>query len=92
MIFDDYLAPNEADAKKIAALADRAITLKIVPKTGKLNVIMDLTAAYLGEKLNLDRLLESNEVDFVHDVYGINKHLDSSTGKFCDCFIPRCQR
>jgi hypothetical protein len=52
---------------------------------------MDITACHNnGCPLDLEKLAEAPEFDFRHDVFGIRRHLDRSTGKLGDCFIPRC--
>ncbi len=54
---------------------------------------MDITACHLnGTKLDLDRLLAFGDFDFVHDVFGIARHLDRTTGKLQNHFWPRCAR
>lgn len=51
---------------------------------------MDITATHLnGTPLDLDRLLAFDDLNFVHDVFGIARHLDRSTGKLQNCFVPR---
>jgi hypothetical protein len=51
---------------------------------------MDLTAVHAnGCPLRLAGLLEAESFDFVHDVFGIIRHLDRSTGKLGGCFSPR---
>lgn len=49
---------------------------------------MDLchTNAY---RIDLDRMLQGNIGDVGHDVFGINKYLDRSTGELTHCFVPR---
>lgn len=42
--------------------------------------------------LDLDRLLNFDDGNFLHDVIGIFNHTDWVTGKMKDCFLPRCSR
>lgn len=59
----------------------------------RLHCTMDLTATHRnGCPLDLERLLDSNGVDFVHDIAGIARHLDRNTGRLGGCFLPRCAR
>ena len=51
---------------------------------------MDITAAHCnGNPLDLDRLLLADDTNFGHDVFGIRKYIDRSTGKIGECFVPR---
>jgi hypothetical protein len=55
-----------------------------------LNAVMDLTAAHTnGCPLDLGGLLEADTLDFTHDISGIAGHLDRSTGKLINHFLPR---
>jgi hypothetical protein len=75
----------KAIAKRASALAS-ANEIELDEKT----VLLDLTAAMAGGcKLCVQDLLNANDVDFVHDVFGINKHLDRNTFTLTDCFVPR---
>lgn len=60
----------------------------------KINIEMSVIAAYNHNepKMNLVKLLESEEFDFMHDIAGISKHIDTKTGILGGCFIPRCAR
>jgi hypothetical protein len=52
---------------------------------------MDISSAHLDMPLRLDALLEADDFNFIHDVFGISQHLDRSKypGKLTDCFRPR---
>jgi hypothetical protein len=51
---------------------------------------MDITAAHLnGCPLDLSKLLAAPMLDFAHDIFGIQRHIDRNTGKLLDCFLPR---
>ena len=54
-------------------------------------IIMDLTACHAnGCPLQLDELLKADKFEFSHDIYGIRKAIDRTTGKLTeDCFTPR---
>ena len=51
--------------------------------------MMDLTAAHWTCPLKLEEMLEGNNVDLLHDIYGIAKSIDRDTGELRDCFLPR---
>jgi hypothetical protein len=64
-----------------------------VPPADPLSVNMDLTVTHLnGTPLDLDKLLASDNFNFLHDVMGIIRHLNRTTGKLKDHFLPRCAR
>lgn len=55
-----------------------------------LSMTMDLAATHAnGCPLRFQDLLEADDLNFVHDVCGIARHIDRRTGKLMDCFIPR---
>jgi len=54
------------------------------------DALMDLAAVHAnGCPLDLAGLYDATPLDFCHDIYGIRRHLDRTTGKLGDCFIPR---
>lgn len=58
---------------------------------------MDLDATHSnGMPLDLERLREwgqgEGSFDFTHDIIGIYRFLDRSTGRLEGCFLPRCAR
>lgn len=56
----------------------------------QLGIELDLIFCHLNDvKLDLERLLGADDSNFVHDVAGINRHIDRETGKLQDCFYPR---
>ena len=53
-------------------------------------LIMDLNACHSnGCPLQLSELLTADSFDFTHDIYGIRRHIDRTTGELQDCFVPR---
>lgn len=58
-------------------------------------LLMDLGAAdgvNGNPPLDWDRLLEADDFNFLHDLEGISRHMDRSTGRLGDCFVPRFTR
>ena len=53
---------------------------------------MDITAAHITCPLKLQKLLDADKGNFLHDVFGIISHIDRETGELQDCFFPRCAR
>ena len=74
--------------KVIGQIADRAVTIN--PSYDKTTVMMDLLALLeTGVKMRWDELLNAPLFDFMHDINGINQHLNRNTYKLEDCFWPR---
>lgn len=52
---------------------------------------MDLIATHAnGCPLDFQRLLDATQFDFLHDLYGIVRHLDRRSGQLTRFFRPRC--
>jgi hypothetical protein len=52
---------------------------------------MDIVVCHMnGCRLDLERLLAFDDGSFGHDVFGIRKYIDRSTGELTECFLPRC--
>ena len=82
----DWDKLTKKDVRKIHAIAVRAVN----EFGGNLmNCEMDISAAHLDTKLNLDKLLEADRSNFAHDIFGIQKHINRETGKIENCFLPR---
>lgn len=51
---------------------------------------MDLCACHAnGCPLKLQEILDADDFTFAHDVFGIHRLIDRSTGKLTRCFLPR---
>lgn len=90
--------PHPLDGARDAALsliqkiADRAVNIYAQSeiRVERQTVLLDVTACHFGpQKLRLDEMLAADEFHFMHDVVGINKHLDRANAKLCDGFTPR---
>jgi hypothetical protein len=54
------------------------------------HIMMDLTATHLnGCPLKLQAMLDADDLNLMHDIAGIDRHLDRDTGKLTGCFDPR---
>ena len=74
--------------KIIGQIADRTVTIN--PSYDKTTVMMDLLVIYeTGVEMRWDELLNAPLFDFMHDINGINQHLNRNTYKLEDCFWPR---
>lgn len=73
-------------------IAQRAVALAVKHgiKYKMMDASMDIEAAHCnGNPLRLADLLEADDFNFAHDVFGIRRHIDRETGKLGDCFSPR---
>lgn len=83
---------SKKDAGLIAEIVERAFPADGKHGTGdkRLNLEMDITACHRnGNKLDLERLLAADNFNFWHDVAGISRHIDRTTGQLQDFFSPR---
>ena len=68
-------------------IAERAVK---VCGFDKCTAYMDITICHSeAREMKLEELLNAPLMDFAHDVFGINQHLDHDTHKLTDCFLPR---
>jgi len=73
----------------IAKIVKRAQTLDSGYIT--IDAMMDIEATHCsGNPLDLAKLLEFDDFNFSHDVFGIRRTLNRHTGKLTCCFSPRC--
>lgn len=78
---------------KIDAAVDRVVTQLHLSGEERLNLAMSLTACHLnGCPLDLDAFQTARFADVLHDVAGIDRHIDHTTGKLQNCFWPRLAR
>jgi len=64
---------------------------EILQELDLMSLSMDLTAVHVsGCKLDLEKLLNFDDSDLVHDVCGIIMNIDRKTGKLDNFFLPRC--
>lgn len=77
------------DSTVINDIAVRAL-LRHDLQVKKMDLTMDLEAAHIAEPLDLVKLLNFRDGDFLHDVVGIINNIDRTTGALGNCFSPRC--
>jgi hypothetical protein len=85
-------AKRDVDLDLINKIADRALYLyaKNEIRVERTDIVMDLTACHFqARKLDLVGLLGADDLNFVHDVAGINRHLDRENYTLQNCFTPR---
>jgi len=80
------------ELKVIGRITDRAMAeaKEAGVALNRQTVMMDLMACHAnGCPLKLDELEKAPGFDFAHDVFGIMRHMDRTTGKLGGCFVPR---
>ena len=82
---------SPADGASIRRIIDRAVGMGIVED--RMSSTMDITACHAnGTPLDLERFADADRFNFLHDFYGIARHLDRSTGQLDGRFLPRFHR
>jgi hypothetical protein len=80
------------EALAIHKITKRALTIAKEQgyRIDGLEMDMDITACHLnGCALDLGALADAPNFDFAHDVFGIRRHINRTTGQLEDCFLPR---
>lgn len=81
----------EADAAD--KIVDRYLRLSGQSRMHKMIYTMDILAVHCnGTPLKLKELAEADDYDLAHDMGGIIRHIDRTTGKLTGCFLPRYAR
>lgn len=79
---------SEADSEIIEKIVDRAAELE--ESVDKMQLEMSITACHLnGCPLRLQDLLEADNFNFGHDVFGIHNHISRENAQLQNCFLPR---
>lgn len=85
---------TKAEFDIINRIAERAVKMANEHKRGsyrKMDAIMDVEACHCnGMPIDLERLLNADNFNFAHDVFGIRRHINRDTGQLENCFVPRC--
>ena len=84
---------TKEEVKLVQKIALRVMATPDMRWYEHLDLIMDLEATHSnGCPLDFQKLLDAPEMDFLHDICGIHKYIDRSTGELTDCFTPRCSK
>jgi|GEM_PF-649351 len=87
---DPWLSKEEIKLiTKIAARYCAKLMEMDAPPRDQQDVVMDITAVHHQCPLKLEQLLHTDDFNFIHDVAGIEYHLNRETGKLENCFVPR---
>lgn len=85
-------AKRDSDMDLINKIVDRALYFyaKNDIRVERRDILMDITACHFkARKLDLVELLGADDMNFAHDIGGINRHLDRDNYALKDCFVPR---
>lgn len=72
----------------IVKICERAEKMNI-NKGDRFTMIMDLDNTNQSIGLKLNELLNACDIDFVHDITGIQSNINRETGKLENYFLPR---
>lgn len=72
----------------VVEIAKRADALGIM-MFDRMSLMMDIEAVHAETGLKLDELLNADDVNFSHDIVGIQKNLDRESKKLQNFFLPR---
>lgn len=64
----------------------QAMDIAILDTTSQM---MDIEHAHRQFNLRLEEFLNADDFNFAHDFCGIQRHIDRTTGKVGDFFLPR---
>lgn len=85
-------ARRDADLSLIQQISYRAVGLyaRHGIRVEYQTIMIGMTSCHFGpQRLRLEALLVADDFNFMHDVGGINRHLDIATDTLTDCFSPR---
>lgn len=84
------------EARLVSRIVDRAVRKaaedSVLPPGyfDRRDLSMDLIACHAnGCPLDFARLLDAPDFDFAHDIHGIQRHIDRTTGGLKNHFVPR---
>jgi hypothetical protein len=90
MLFDK-VHTSKQDIETIVKIARRAVaTAKNNDiQYDQMTAVMDLEYVHSINPLRLNDLLNADDFNFNHDIFGIRGNLNRQTGKIENCFSPR---
>lgn len=82
---------NMSDLNTISKIVTRAAQMyqRYGIKCDNLSLMMDITTVHSNRPLRLEELAEADDFNLMHDVSGIAKYLDRTTGQLTHGFLPR---
>ena len=86
--FADFTKDEQSVVDRIVGRATKVMSRHGYP-LDRMSLEMDIAATHAKCPLRLQELLNADDFNFAHDVFGIMGHIDRSTGLLGDCFVPR---
>lgn len=86
-IYDEGLTVRE-ERLVIVEIAKRAEIMDLM-MFDRMSLIMDLEAVHAEVGLKLIELLKADDLNFAHDIVGIQQNIDRRTRKLKNLFLPR---
>lgn len=84
-------ARTPTEERQVRSCVDRAAALNLISEGQRTECEMDIIATHAnGTPLNLEKLLNLPAHDFAHDITGMNRNMDQSTGRLMNHFRPKC--
>ncbi|MXW45225.1 MAG: hypothetical protein F4109_05600 [Gammaproteobacteria bacterium] len=77
---------KEEDVRVVQQIVQRAQEMR--PEVDATVLGMDLNAAQITTPMDLQALLEADDYQFAHDVFGVHRHINRLTGEV-EHFVPR---
>lgn len=78
-------AEEQETIRKIVDRAEKGLR-GVINRT---TLSMDIEIVHSNIPLQLTELLNADDFEFAHDVFGIRRHINRETGELEDCFMPR---
>jgi hypothetical protein len=80
---------NITRGEQIRLILDRVYELPgVLYRPSRTSLQFDIELCHKHTPLDLPALLQSDDREFMHDVFGIKNHLDRQTGRLLDGFVP----
>lgn len=79
---------NRDEKKTAMEIAKRADEMGLA-MYGRMSMKMDIEAVHAEIGLKLDDLLNADDMNFTHDIIGIQRNLDRESKKLQNFFLPR---
>lgn len=87
---EDWSKIQTIVSRALATLPDLDAESESLMKS-RLGLTMDIIGCHRnGTPLDLDALMNADAFTFAHDIGGIRAHIDRTSGRLMDCFVPRC--
>jgi len=86
---------DKAELELESEIAKRAVIMAKQSRVAydQMTAVMDIDACHNnGCPLKLRELLDADNFNFAHDVFGIRNNINRKTGQLENCFLPRYSR